>query len=153
VGFILSGAIPPLDRLRARTRKGLYAAASRILLDVDPRTSSKEVAAFYNRLRVGWVRGRDRPMSDKHLALAIFTDANWRGGASWFEFYERWNAEHTEGDELHSAVGAKQFAVECRDAWERVTGELWPGSERAARRLAGDVAAARARRAARQQGT
>jgi RNA polymerase sigma factor (sigma-70 family) len=153
VAFILSAAIPPLDKLRAHTRKGLYAAASRILLDVDPRTSSKEVAAFYNRLRVRWVAGRDRPMSDKHLALAIFTDHNWSGGLTWPELYERWNAEHGEGDQLHSSVGAKQFAVECRDAWERVTGEAWPNSKKAARRLADDVAAARARRAARQQQT
>jgi RNA polymerase sigma factor (sigma-70 family) len=153
VAFILSGAIPPLDKLRAHTRKGLYAAASRILLDVDPRTSSKEVAAFYNRLRMRWVAGRDRPMSDKHLALAIFTDDTWSSGLTWPELYERWNAEHPQGDALHSAVGAKQFAVECRDAWERVTGEAWPNSRKAARRLADAVAAARARRAARQQQT
>ncbi len=146
VAFILSGAIPPLDKLRAQTRRGLYAAASRILLDVDPRTSAKEVAAFYNRLRLRWVKGRDRPMSAKHLALAVFTDANWGRGASWPELYGRWNAAHPEGDELHTEVPVRQFAVECRDAWERVTGEPWPGSDKAAKRLAAQIAAARARR-------
>ena len=51
VAFVLAGVVPPLDKLRAQARGGLYRAASRIRLDCDPRTAPAEVAAFYEQLR------------------------------------------------------------------------------------------------------
>ena len=69
-----AGFVPPLDKLRARTRRGLFRAASRITYDVDPRTSPAALAAFHARLRKRWVEGRDRLLADKALALASFVE-------------------------------------------------------------------------------
>ena len=94
VAFVLAGEVPPLDKLRARTRRGLYTAASRITLDCDPRTAPSEVAAFYERLRQRWLKGRDRLMNPKGLALAVFTEQQWQPESSWPELRRLWNAEH-----------------------------------------------------------
>jgi RNA polymerase sigma factor (sigma-70 family) len=149
VAFVLAGSVPPLDKLRAKTRRGLYGAASRITLDCDPRTAPAEVAAFYEQLRKRWVKGRDRVMEDRGLALAIFTEEHWRPSSTWSDLQALWNNGHPVGDPLHSEVPLNQFQTECRVSWERLTAELWPGGKRAKRKLAGDVAAARARRQSR----
>ncbi len=146
VAFVLSGWVPPLAKLRARTRRGLYRAASRITYDVDPRTSPAALAEFHRRLRRRWVEGRDRLLGDKALALAVFADAAWQPGASWEELKERWNREHPPGDALHSELPTNQFATECRGAWERLTNEIWPQGSRAARHLRAELDAVRAKR-------
>ena len=143
VAFVLAGVVPPLDKLRAKTRPGLYRAASRITLDCDPRTAPADVAAFYERLRRRWLKGRDRSLKDKNLAMAGFAEEQWRPGASWDELRERWNERYPDGHALHYRQPLNQFATECRYAWERVTGELWPSGKRAERKLKEDVAAAR----------
>ena len=146
VAYVLAGFAPPLDKLRARARRGLFRAASRITYDVDPRTSPAALGAFHARLRKRWVEGRDRLLADKALALASFVEQQWGPEVSWEELQVRWNEQHPSGD-LHSELSVNQFATECRDAWERLTGEIWPQSVRAARKLRHDVEAARARRA------
>jgi RNA polymerase sigma factor (sigma-70 family) len=145
VAYVLSGYVPPLDKLRARTRRGLFRAASRITYDVDPRTSPAALAEFHTRLRKRWVEGRDRLLADKALAMAGYVECHWRPDVSWEELQRHWNEEHPAG-ELHSEVSVNQFATECRDAWERLTGEIWPQSVRAARKLRHDLDAARVRR-------
>lgn len=149
VAFVLAGVVPPLDKLRAQTRGGLYRAASRIRLDCDPRIAPAEVAAFYEKLRERWVKGGDRGMGDRGLALAIFTEEHWRPDSSWSELHELWNNEHPVGDPLHSAVSLNQFRTECHVSWERLSGELWPGGKRAKRKLQADIIAARKYRDAR----
>ena len=146
VAFVLAGVVPPLDKLRATTRHGQYRNASRINLDCDPRVAPSEVAAFYERLRGRWVTGRDRVMADKGLELAVFTECHWRPDSHWADLRELWNAAHPAGDALHSEIPLNQFATECRVAWERLTGELWPDGKRARRKLKADIAAAVARR-------
>ena len=128
VAFILSGWVSPLPKARARAgfSRGYYPALSRLSIEVDPRLTPKEVAQLYNRMRSRYVQGRDRPMDEKHTALAVFTEQTRRGDASWSELRKQWNAEHSDwafeaGDDPY----AKRFALECRTAWSRVTGEKW----------------------------
>lgn len=149
VAFVLAGVVPPLDKLRAQTRGGLYRAASRIRLDCDPRIAPAEVAAFYEKLRERWVKGGDRGMEERGLALAAFTEEHWRPDSSWSDLYELWNSAHSAGDPLHSEVSLNQFRTECRVSWERLSGELWPGGKRAKRKLQADIIAARKYRHAR----
>ena len=150
VAYVLAGYVPPLDKLRARTRRGLFRAASRITYDADPRTSPAALAAFHGRLRKRWVEGRDRLLADKALALASFVERAWGPEVSWEELQGRWNEEHPTGD-LHSEHSVNQFATECRDAWERLTGEIWPQSVRSARKLRQELDAAHARRRERSE--
>ena len=149
VAFILAGVAPPLDKLRVRTRHGLYRAASRIILDCDPRTTPAEMAAIYERLRRRYLKGRDRIMEPRGLALALFVEEHWSAQIPWPRLLELWNQIHPDGDDLHCKVSANQFATECRIAWERISGEVWPGGKRAKAKLQKEVAAMHARRARR----
>ena len=119
VSFILSGAVPPLAKVRAKTRAShLYPAASRIALDIDPRCGPREVSDYYGRLRVRYVAPRDRPMSAKNLALAVFVECNWHPGVSWAKLLAAWNEAHPEGDELHWGQTSRKFKVDCQRAWQ-----------------------------------
>ena len=152
VAFVVAGVVPPLSKLRARTRRGRYRAASRITLDVDPRTTSAEVAAFYERLRRRYLRGRDRLMESRGLALALFVEQQWSPEVSWPELLERWNEAHPLGDPLHCTVPVNQFATESRTSWERVSGELWPRGTRRQAKVNKDVEARRRESESRSEG-
>lgn len=130
VGFVLAAVAPPLDKLRATSRDGLYQAASRITLDCDPRLTRHEVADLYEDLRRRWLKGGDLLMTERGLALAAFTDRHWGSGVRWADLLALWNLAHPAGDELHYGRPLNQFATECRVFWERVTGEPWPGGTR-----------------------
>jgi len=128
VAFILSGWVPPLSKARIRTTfsHGYYKALSRLSIEVDPRLTPKEVGHLYNRMRARYMQGRDRPMDEKHLALAVFAEKTRRDGTPWSELCARWNAEHPDwAFPPRDDVVAKRFALECRTAWSRVTGEKW----------------------------
>lgn len=128
VAFILSGWVPPLPKASVGIRfaHGYYASLSRLRLEVDPRLTPREVGQLYNRWRARFLQGRDRPMDEKHLALAVFTEQTRHDGASWSTLRESWNSEHPEwAFAVDEDPFAKRFALECRTAWSRVTGEKW----------------------------
>ena len=147
VSFIVSGAIPPLAEVRASTRSShLYPAASRVFLDIDPRTSLEEVSAWYGRLRQRHdVTRQQQPMSPRNLALAVFVECNWHPGVTWVQLLAAWNVAHPEGDDLHSEQSSRQFKVDCQRAWQGLTGALWPGGPNAAKRLRSQIARAHAK--------
>ncbi len=128
VAFVLCGWIPSLPKARVSVRfsHGLYPALSRLRLEVDPRLTPKEVGHLYNTWRARFHVGRDRPMDEKHLALAIFAERTRTEGRPWSELRAQWNEGHpgwafaTDEDPF-----AKRFGLECRTAWSRVTGEKW----------------------------
>ena len=120
--------MPPLPKASVGVRfsHGFYAALSRLRLEVDPRLTPKEVGQLYNRWRARFMQGRDRPMDEKHLALAVFTERTRHDGAPWSELRETWNAEQLGwAFAVDEDPFAKRFALECRTAWSRVTGEKW----------------------------
>ena len=126
VSFILSGAAPPFAKVRARTRAShLYPAASRITLTSTP-VADRRRSAYYGRLRVRYGAPRDRPMSAKNLALAVFVECHWHPGVGWAKLLAAWNEAHPEGDELHWGQTSRQFKVDCQRAWQTLTGALWP---------------------------
>lgn len=144
LAFVLAGVVPPLDKLRGRTRRGLYGAASRISLDCDLRITPAELADFYEQLRRRHLSGRDRPMGERGLALACFVETHWCPGASWGELRVRWNAAYPQ----YAIDSTNQFGTEARASWERLTGELWPTGSKPQRKLREEIAAARERRTA-----
>ena len=151
VSFIVSGAIPPLAGVRALTRTSPhYPAASRVFLDIDPRTSFAEVGDWYGRLRRRHDVARQHPMSPRNLALAVFVECNWHPGVTWVQLLAAWNVAHPEGDDLHPEQNSRQFKVDCQRAWQGLTGALWPGGPNAAKRLRSQIARAHAKRRAAQ---
>jgi len=127
VAFILSGWLPPLPKASVAMSSGVYRAARRLVLRVNPRLAPREVAALYSKAREGYAGGTDRAMDDKHLKLAVFTEKNLDSGAPWLALREQWNGAYpqwryaTDGD-----PHARRFSLEARTARARLTGERWP---------------------------
>ncbi|MEW6523645.1 MAG: hypothetical protein AB1445_08780 [Bacillota bacterium] len=121
VAFVLSGPIP----LPAKGRGRIVwhsSSPSRIQLDLDPRLSSQEVASLYAKVRKHVFAGRDKPMSDKHLALAVFLAKHPDG--TWKQIMKAWNEEKEKW--IYSEW--RSFARDASAAWERVTGRKWSKS-------------------------
>lgn len=128
--------------METHVKAGLYPAASRIVLDVDPRVNADELSDFYRLCRVKHTIRRDREVGPKQLALARFVERHWRPGTSWAKLRDLWNDEHRE-DGLHYEDRAEdeyanKFATEARRAWSTITGMDWPVSRAQALRLRGD---------------
>jgi RNA polymerase sigma factor (sigma-70 family) len=147
VSFVVCGLVPPFARVRARSRASrLYPAAARITLDVDPRSGPREVAELYSALRARHLVGRERTMSARNLALAVFVECHWHPRSSWAKLLVAWNEAHPPGDALHWKGDARRFKVDCQRAWQGLTGALWPGGPSAAKRLSKQRARADQRR-------
>jgi hypothetical protein len=140
VGFVLSGTWPVFQLRDATQANSVYAAASMVVLEIDPRIDATEVLRLYQKRREALGVVRDGlAMDERSLKLAIFTETNWRPGVRsiWHELREKWRVEHPE-DEERLDLGdkhAKKFGRECRRAWSHVTGEDWPRSIDWARRV------------------
>lgn len=91
--FLLTGAVPILPAIRARTVSKLpVVAATRIVLEVDPTATPREVAEHYAEVRTRVTGGqRSRRMSEKHLRLAIFAESHDQG--AWADRMARWNSD------------------------------------------------------------
>ena len=149
VSFVLSGATPPLAKVRLRTRVSrFYPAASRIALEIDPRTRPDTVKSHYQALRERYAGTRDREMSTENLALAVFVECNWRPKISWEEMLSLWNETHPESDELYWPGDSRQFKTRCQRVWQQLTGASWPGGINEERRHGRQVARAGAKRKA-----
>jgi hypothetical protein len=131
VSLILTGGSPVSSRATATITSyfinAFYSAFSKISLKVDPRLSPKEVARLYSETRKRYGRtGRDKPMSAKHLALAVFTEQMRDSGLSWELLRQKWNSQCPKEMRYPARDDhARLFALECRDAWTRLTGCKW----------------------------
>jgi hypothetical protein len=100
--FVVSGLVPILEPVRARTAiRYPVSAASRIMLDVDPTVTPREVAERYAATRKRVLPGRSRRMSEKHLRLAVY--AATRAEGTWTERMRGWNDEHPDERYSHEA--------------------------------------------------
>jgi hypothetical protein len=137
VRFIIIGYAPSSAKLSGGVRLGgPYRALDRVLMDIDPRTSPAEVARLYGRWRktLALLRGgpaypgRDRPMKDRTLALAVFVEERWQPGMPWSDLLAVWNEEHPDWrfpDESQDP-GGNNFANHARQAWSRLSEANWP---------------------------
>lgn len=119
VVFILTGLTPPIPKARVTTSVSLVGPHGRITLELDPRLSSDEVRDLYARARNEVFKGRDRPMSKKHLELALFLVKN--PNHTWREMCELWNKEYPEW--AYSVW--QNFSRDARAAYRRLTGRDW----------------------------
>ena len=114
--FVLTDITPYLPGIHLETVvQGEHPAASRITLVIDPVIAPQAVLDSYGRLRQKILMGRYRPLSEKHLKLAVFA-AERRPPSSWAEVMELWNAEHEED---RYAVETT-FARDCAAAQRRL---------------------------------
>lgn len=128
VAFVLSGWTPPYPRWQLLYKEALMPALRRVVLELDPRMSSAEVVHLYSGARAALGRGRDRSMSTKHLELAVFIAERRRTDEKWSVLRDEWNRLHSKQRYAVKAdPTARRFALDCRNAWSRLTGESWPG--------------------------
>lgn len=127
--FVLTGLPPALPKATVTHAMWelewppRYPALRRVTLDVDLRLSPKEVADIYARVRSEHFEGRDKPLGDKPLALAVFAHEH-KDTLTWEQMFELWNREHPEW--AYSAREFLNFSRDARAAWQRVTGAPWP---------------------------
>ena len=124
VAFVLAGLFPLLPKARATLHYYSH-TPPRITLELDPRLSSQEAAALYAKVRSQVFRGKDRPMTEKHLRLAVFLAEE--EAAAWPELMRRWNRKHPEWQ----YPDHWWFYRDATAAFKRVTGRKWtPQQER-----------------------
>lgn len=118
VRFILSGRPPRIWRGEG-TGTMLFPGGARVRLDVDARMSAMEVAKLYLKIRRRVFEGQDKPMTEKHLQLAVCLAEHFE--TSWPQLMASWNAEHPEW----AYTNWRNFARDAKAAWCRVTGREW----------------------------
>ena len=143
VAFVLAGVVPPLDKLRAQARGGLYRAASRIHLDCDPRTAPARSRPSMNSCGSASSKAGTGAWKTRAWPWPSLPRSSGDPAAAGQSCRSSGTLPTRPGDPLHSEVSLNQFRTECRLSWERLSGELWPGGKRAKRKLQDDIAAAR----------
>ncbi|MBN1460104.1 MAG: hypothetical protein JXA57_11230 [Armatimonadetes bacterium] len=94
--FVLTGVIPLMVGIRLETEvQSEHPAASRVTLIIDPVVSPQEVFEAYGQVRERMMEGTARPLTEKHLKLAVFA-AERRPPAKWAEVMEAWNREYPD---------------------------------------------------------
>lgn len=86
--FVLAGGVPIVEGIRF-TIKATGDPAERVVIDLDPDVSPRELAAAYRRQRLEISGGRRRTVTIKTMRLAAF-DATDTGGI-WKARMDRWN--------------------------------------------------------------
>lgn len=126
VCFVLSGWQPPFSKWRWKRTYGAMPALNRISLEVDPRMSSGQVAKVYNDARGQKRATRDVGLSPKFLRLALFTATRAGRESTWSGLQVEWNATSAEDQDYPDRDDrGRRFALDCRKAWERLTGLSW----------------------------
>lgn len=112
--WVLTATVPPIPRARVKqTFRGFE--RDLITLEVNPRASKEEVAELYAKARADVFKGPDRPMTEKHLELAVFFAAH---EGTLRELMDRWNAAHP----TWAYREFTNFGRDARQAYRRVTG-------------------------------
>jgi len=109
--FVLTGAIPLISAMDVK-----FLSANRVQLTIDPALSPREVANTYKQLRFQMIGRRYRPLSEKHIQLALFSASHRERKAkqqwsTWNKKYPRWK---------YSALS--NFMRDCEVAKRRLLG-------------------------------
>lgn len=129
--FVLAGIVPPLPLATAEvTQRRAFPAASTISITARPGASVREIRDLYAVVRaelIGPKRRRPR-LREGRPDLAVFA-ARYNDGRSWLELLKEWNRQHPT--RRRDEADPQTFARDCRQAYERVTGQplLWRQTE------------------------
>jgi hypothetical protein len=113
---VLTGRIPVASAIRATEQLRLpLPVTTRITLVIDPTLTPRDVARHYSKVRQKVIGKRHRPLSEKHVRLAMFS-AMRREEETWPERMAAWNKEHQ--DWRYTQVG--NFQRDCLQAQRRL---------------------------------
>jgi hypothetical protein len=117
--FILTGLTPPIRECEYRVEDWRAAPAlTRVVFEIDPTMSPREVANLYRQIRFRHFGRRHRSMTAKHIELAKF----WSSipeGRTWKALREEWNKLHPRW----AYKREQNFARDCEQARKRLLGE------------------------------
>jgi hypothetical protein len=114
--FVLTGITPLMVGVRQETDvQTEHPAASRVTLVIDPVVSPQEVMESYSSLRQKVLEGTYRPLTEKHLKLAVFA-AEKRPSAKWAEVMAAWNEVYPDYGYAEETI----FARDCTAAQNRL---------------------------------
>jgi hypothetical protein len=116
--FVLTGRIPLISLISSTQKWRSRSLLNRIVLEVDPTVSPKEVAENYRNLRKEMMSVRPRKLSEKHMQLAIF-NMKYTKGETWAMKMAEWNKEQRI-EWRYKEVS--NFALDCRQARTRLLG-------------------------------
>jgi len=122
VDFILTGTVAPLPLAHLTAIPAHLPALSRLEMKVDPRLGPREVSSLYSEGRAEFVEGRDKPMQEKHIELAVFCAEQLTSTARWHELRTQWNERFPQWSFEESDPMARRFARDARAAYKRVVG-------------------------------
>jgi len=137
-GFLLTGITPRVSRLSVTARgvvdEALQTSANtRLVITVDPTVSPDEVAEAYAGKRRSWLRTeRHRPLSRKHLRLAVFK-GNRPTGETAAECLAAWNKQALEPDR-YKPTQVSNFIRDANKAMDRLLVPVLSPLERQIRR-------------------
>ena len=119
--FVLTGITPPTPLVQLSYSPNYeYPSLDMLTLKLPARLSPREVAKLYAKasrgLRSGAKERRDRPMTRKHLSLAVFRATN-PGGTLKARMRE-WNTSHPDWRYTNVSL----FSRDLRAAYSRLTG-------------------------------
>ncbi|MGE5508941.1 MAG: hypothetical protein ACM3RP_10735 [Chitinophagales bacterium] len=119
--FIIKGITPrmPIARVRYQENRPIP-ATNRIILEVNPRLSPRDVMDLYAKVRREIIGedARYRPIDEKGAHLAVFAD-RCNDGRTWEEALKAWNTEHPD----QTYAETRSFTRDCRESYQRVTGQ------------------------------
>lgn len=104
--FVLTGIPPLVETLVASIFLNSPRALSRITLTIDPALGPEEVAERYDAIRRKLTNKRYRPLSDKHLQLAIFA-ASHPKRRGFEDLMKKWNENIPDEKEYESDTDKK----------------------------------------------
>ncbi|HEV2582222.1 MAG TPA: hypothetical protein VGT44_15305, partial [Ktedonobacteraceae bacterium] len=114
--FVLTGGVPLISPIIITVSTNSRPLFSRIMLDVDPALSPKELILYYRRNRRKTLTARHRNLSEKHMQLALF-DSRRPKAETWVIKMDEWNKIH-QTEWRYKKVS--NFAHDCKQARRRL---------------------------------
>ncbi len=114
--FVLTGRIPLISSINATLKIHSRSLFSRIVLDVDPAMSPREIAMHYSRNRKEIMATRHRNLSEKHMQLALF-DSKRLKTETWAIKMDEWNKTHPAEWKYEEV---SNFAHDCLQSQRRL---------------------------------
>ena len=115
--FVLTGRAPLIPAVRMRVSS---AGRGRIVLDVDPGLTPRELADTYRRLRREVLgKKRVKRLGRKHLDLAVFASGR-PDDEPWETRRVAWNREHPEPQYAYEQNRLSYFKRDCLQAQQRL---------------------------------
>jgi hypothetical protein len=117
VTFILTGLVPIIPKMKYGYRFSSRGGPFWVTMTFDVRLSPAEVARHYSEIRRKVFAGQDKPLSEKHEELALFT-ASKKDNHTWEKLMHLWNEKYPQW----AYTNRRNFARDAAAAIRRIVG-------------------------------